>query len=112
MSLNAAFAAYLHAYAAKDLDKVSAMFAENIVLRDWKISVAGKAAAVAETRKNFASAQSIEIDILHTYESAGAIAGELRITVDGSEVLYVVDVVSFNDAGQISSIRAYIGRAD
>lgn len=112
MPLKDVFTAYLKAYAAKDLDAVVAMFAEDILLRDWKISVAGKAAAVAETRKNFASAQSIEIDILSTYETPGAVAGELRITVDHSEVLYVVDVVSFNDAGQISSIRAYIGRAD
>lgn len=36
--------------------------------------------------------------------------GELRITVDNSEVLYVVDVVSYDSEGKIDSIRAYLGR--
>jgi steroid delta-isomerase len=112
MKLKDAFTAYLQAYAAKDLEQVSAMLAEDILLRDWKISVTGKTAAVAETRKNFAAAESIAIEILNTYETPGVIAGELRITVDQHEVLYVVDVVTFNDESKISSIRAYIGRAD
>lgn len=36
--------------------------------------------------------------------------GELRITVDNSEVLCVVDVVSYDSEGKIDSIRAYLGR--
>ena len=103
---------YLDAYASKDLEAVAAMFADDVTLRDWKISVAGKDAAVAETAKNFAAADTIEIDILRTYAADQAIAGELRITVDSDEILYVVDVVSFADDGKIQSIRAYIGRGD
>lgn len=112
MSLRDGFVAYLDAYAEKDLERVSEMFADNIALRDWKISVSGKAAAIAETEKNFKSADSIEIEILHTYESDDAVAGELKITVDKSEVLHVVDVVSYNANGEIESIRAYLGRED
>lgn len=112
MSAKERFAAYLEAYCAKDLRAVSGMFAADITLRDWKISVFGKAAAIAETDKNFRSAGTIEIDILATYESGDALAGELRIVVDKTEVLYVVDVLSFNEHGQISAIRAYLGRAD
>ena len=112
MSARERFSAYLAAYAAKDLAKISDMFAADVMLRDWKISVSGKDAALAETHKNFRSAGSIEIEILATYESGTGIAGELRIVVDKSEVLYVVDVVSFDAQGRISSIRAYRGRAD
>ena len=106
------FADYLAAYSAKDMPTIAQMFAAEVRLRDWKISVAGREAALAETRKNFSAARSIAIDILATYESAGAVAGELRIVVDESEVLNVVDVVSFDAQGQIASIRAYLGRAD
>ena len=106
------FFAYLEAYAEKDLDKVSAMFAEDIALRDWKISVSGKHAAVAETAKNFESADSIDIEILKFYEAENAVVGELKIVVDKSEVLHVVDVVSFSPEGKIQSIRAYLGRED
>lgn len=112
MSLRDSFLAYLEAYSQKDLQLVSAMFADNIALRDWKISVSGKDAAIAETDKNFKSADPVEIEILHTYESKDAVAGELKITVDNSEVLHVVDVVSFNAEGKIKSIRAYLGRED
>lgn len=106
------FVAYLEAYAEKDLNKVSEMFAEDVALRDWKISVSGKQAAVAETSKNFESADSINIEILNIYEAENAVAGELRIVVDESEILHVVDVISFSPEGKIRSIRAYLGRED
>ena len=107
-----AFVDYLAAYAAKDLARVAQMFAADIRLRDWKISVSGKEAAIAETDKNFRSALSIEIEVLSTYEAGDAVAGELRIVVDRSEVLHVVDVLTFDAQGKISAIRAYLGRAD
>ena len=112
MSLQESFVAYLEAYTAKDLQRVSDMLADDVLLRDWKISVAGRVTALAETEKNFQSADSIDIEILRTYEADDAVAGELKITVDGTEVLHVVDVVSFNAAGKIQSIRAYLGRED
>ena len=112
MTTEERFAAYLAAYAAKDLEAIAAMFADDVRLRDWKISVRGKDAALAETQKNFAAAETIAIDILATYVAHGAVAGELRIVVDEREVLYVVDVVSFDAQGRITSIRAYRGRED
>ena len=64
MSLKDRFVAYLEAYADKDLQKVSDMFASDIILRDWKISVSGIASAISETSKNFQSSDTIEIEIL------------------------------------------------
>jgi len=103
---------YLKEYAKKNLQSMDELFAENIVLRDWKIYVAGKEKALAETQKNFESAQSIEIEVLNTYENQETVAAELKITVDSTEILYVVDVITFNQKGQIQSIRAYLGRGD
>jgi len=106
------FLDYLRLYEAKDLARITDMFAENIVLRDWNISVKGKAAALEETAANFANAKSLRIVPLHVYEREGAVAGELHITVDGSVELYVVDVLEFDAEGRIAAIRAYLGRAD
>ncbi|EON91222.1 hypothetical protein MARLIPOL_14405 [Marinobacter lipolyticus SM19] len=106
------FERYLNSYSSKDVDSVSAMFSDDITIRDWKISVKGKVTAISETKKNFSNADTIKIEILNTYESQNTVAGELRITVDGSEVLYVVDVIRFDNQGLISSIKAYIGRPD
>ncbi len=104
--------AYLAAYAARDLAAVAAMFADTITLRDWKIRVVGKAAALAETRKNFESVDSLAIDVLAAYERDGGAAAELRIVVNGKDILHVVDVFDFDADGRIAAIRAYIGRGD
>jgi steroid delta-isomerase len=117
-SLRQRFLDYLDAYAAKDLGRVSGMLADDVALRDWNISVRGKAEAVAQTAANFAGARSIGIEVLGLLEGglevpapAGRVAGELRILVDGMIELRVVDVLDFDAEGRIVAIRAYLGRA-
>ena len=104
--------AYLAAYAARDLSAIEPMFPDAITLRDWKIRVAGKAAALAETRKNFEAALHLQIDVLSACERDGGAAAELKIVVDRRDTLYVVDVFDFDAEGRIAAIRAYIGRGD
>ncbi len=103
---------YLKKYAEKDMEAMESLFADDIVLRDWKIRVEGKKKALDETKKNFNAAKSIEIDVLSTYEDMDTVAAELKITVDANEELHVVDVITFNTQGKITSIRAYLGRGD
>ncbi|MEX0287986.1 MAG: nuclear transport factor 2 family protein [Flavobacteriaceae bacterium] len=103
---------YLDKYAAKDLEGVAAMFAEDIVLRDWKIRVIGKEKVIMETRKNFDAVDTIAIEVLSTHESANTLAAELKITLNHKEELYVVDVITLDPEGKITSIRAYLGRGD
>ena len=103
---------YLERYANKDLEGVAELFADDIILRDWKIRVVGKEKALAETRKNFDAVDSLQISILHTHEDGKTVAAELKIIIDDKEELYVIDVISFNDMNQIESIRAYVGRGD
>jgi len=102
--------AYLQAYASKDLAAVADLFAEDIQLRDWNISVSGKAAALDETRKNFAGADSLAIDILALHGKGPSLAAELKILLNGQLDLRVVDVIDFDAAGRICAIRAYLGR--
>lgn len=40
------------------------------------------------------------------------VSGELKIVVDKSETLFVVDVLKFNENGKIIAIHAYLGRDD
>jgi len=104
--------AYLAAYAARDLAAIAPLFAEAVTLRDWKIRVVGKAAALAETRKNFEAVQHLQIDMLAAHLRDGGAAAELKIVVDRRDTLHVVDVFDFDASGRISAIRAYIGRGD
>lgn len=103
---------YLRKYASKDLGGIAELLADDVVLRDWKIRVVGKEMAIAETRKNFEAQESIVIDVITTYENEQSIAAELKITIDHTEELYVVDVITFNERHQINSIRAYLGRGN
>ena len=98
---------YLRKYAEKDLEGVAALFADDIVLRDWKIRVVGKEKAIEETQKNFEAAQSLSIDVLSTYENERTVAAELRIVVNNMEELHVVDVITFDDKGLITSILPF-----
>lgn len=104
--------AYLAAYAARDLAAIAPLLADDVTLRDWKIRVVGKAAALEETRKNFAAAQQIGIDVLAAYERPGGAAAELKIVVNGRDTLFVVDVFDLDSDGRIAAIRAYLGRGD
>ena len=104
--------AYLAAYAARDLAAIEPLLADGVTLRDWKIRVAGKAEALAETRKNFEAAQQLRIDMLAAYERPGGAVAELKIIVNGRDTLFVVDVFDFDASGRIAAIRAYIGRGD
>lgn len=104
------FKYYLLSYQNKDIESVSKLFSPDIHLRDWKISVHGKDIAVSETQKNFNNASSLDIEILNIMENDNSVSGELKIVVNQTEVLFVVDVVTFNPEGLISSIRAYLGR--
>lgn len=55
------------------------MLADEVHLRDWNISVFGKAEALRETAQNFTKAESIEICVLAVYENEDTVAGEIHI---------------------------------
>ena len=100
---------FLAAYEAKDIATIAAMFHPGIVLRDWNSEISGDAAAVAEFTKNFQQAESLKIVIKRIYLDELSSAAELEIAVNQTELLNVVDVLSFNEAGKILSIVAYRG---
>ena len=105
------FRTYLHHYADKNLEAIIPMLAEDVHLRDWNISIFGKAEAIRETAQNFAEAESIEIRVLAVYENEDTVAGEIHIVVDGNIDLYVVDVVTFNTQDKVTAIRSYKGQS-
>lgn len=55
---------------------------------------------------------SIKIDVLSIYENESTVTAELKIVIDNKEELYVIDVITINLEGKISSIKAFVGRGD
>jgi ketosteroid isomerase-like protein len=99
---------FLELYAAKDINAILDMFSEDIVLRDWNYEVAGKEAAIIEFTKNFDEAETLHISIKNIYLSELSGAAEIEVTVNGL-ILGIVDVITFDEFGQITSVIAYRG---
>jgi hypothetical protein len=98
---------FLSAYERKDIGTISKMFAEDVVLRDWNLQVAGLDEALAEYSKNFRDADSLSITVNQILESESGVAAELEIIVNESKRLSVVDVFTFNKDSKITSVVAY-----
>lgn len=104
----ALFRRFIAAYAAKDLAAVAEIFAPDIHLQDWNLAVQGREAALAETAKNFAGAESLSIEILSLYAEGPTAMGELHIRVNGQD-LFVIDLFTFDGEGRMVRSRAYKG---
>jgi hypothetical protein len=109
LDLVSALLRYLAAYEAKDLGTLEAMLAPEVRLQDWNILVTGKDAVLAETKKNFAGAASLSIKVVQIFSNPPSAAAHLRIAVNETVHLEVVDVVTFNAVGQVIAIRAFKG---
>ena len=100
---------YLRAYERKDLAAIAAMLTDNVLLQDWNISGQGKDFFLEQTRLNFQGPDKINIEVRQLLSSGNTVAAQLKITLDGSLELDVVDVINFSEQGQITQIRAYKG---
>ena len=100
---------YFETFSRKDLDGLGVMFTGDVTLRDWEISATGIDEVLAANKKIFDSVEYIHVLPLHLYQDANTVAAELSIVVSGAVHLSVVDIITFNDAGKIVSIKAYKG---
>ena len=102
---------FLAAYAAKDLGTIAGLLSGDPMLRDWNQEVSGREAFLAVTAHNFATQDTIAIDILRLHATDDSVAAEVLITVDGHIQLNVVDVFDVDGAGQVTAVRSFIGLA-
>ena len=104
-----ALATFLKAYEAKDIGTIASMLAENVRLQDWNLTAQGKDAVLAETRKNFLDAEQLQLEVRQFYEGKSCAAAQLKIVVNRTIELEVVDAIELNADGKVCSIRAYKG---
>lgn len=100
---------YLLAYEAKDLTAIATAIRSDVRLQDWNISGQGEEFFLSETRKNFEAAQDIKIEILSMQESPDTVSAQLQITINGTQLLNVVDVIELDSKNLIRAVRAYKG---
>lgn len=107
---------YFEAFSNKDIQKLSEMFSDDVVLTDWNIHAVGKEQVLEENKKIFDSVETILVYPHMVYYagsnvgSAAAVEIVIEVTPKESsklEELHVVDVITFDNKGLISSVKAY-----
>ena len=99
---------YFSAFERKDLVRLSNIYADNVSLVDWEVSVEGKDKLLEENSKLFKSSGDISIELKKSYQDADTVICELQINLDKPKMLLkVTDIIGVNNSGQIASISAY-----
>ena len=100
---------YVAAFARKDLAALSAMFADDVELRDWSLSARGRAQVLEVNQQIFASCKELRVDLRKLVCEGQTVASELDISIDGAAPVHVVDITEFDASGKIVAIRAFKG---
>ena len=104
---------YFDVWNMHDASRLRQLFADGATLRDWDIQASGADAVVSANHKIFAAFPkiSIEVESIHVSEHTHTAVCEILVHLHNvkAEVLKVVDVITFEPAGRISSVRAYKG---
>jgi ketosteroid isomerase-like protein len=110
--------AYFEAFSNKNLESLSNMYAEDVSLVDWDVTLYGKDDVLRSNKELFDKMSVIEIKSYEPliYASNNALACEIEIKLvdKGGSITFlgVVDVVEFNEEGKILQIRAYLGNEE
>jgi len=111
--MKAALQNYLNAFNANDLDALVGLFADDATVEDPVGSPpnVGKAAVRAfyEGALKNGAKLSLSAPIRGSHSNAAAMAFEAKI---GPLTVRVIDVMTFNEAGKIASMKAFFGPSD
>ena len=100
---------YFEAFSRKDIAAVAGMFEHDVILSDWEISAFGKEDVVRANQRIFDSVDTIHVTPKDIYLDGQVIIADLKILVDSKDELKVVDIIHYNDRGEITRITAYKG---
>ena len=106
-------AKYFKAFSTKDLAALESLYSDNCTLRDWEIFVEGKAGVLEANKSTFESVETISIQPMSYYRDKNTVLCEIEIVInehaDNTVRLLVLDLLEFNNNGNIKSIRAFKG---
>ena len=99
---------YFQTFSNKDINGLSEMFSDDVRLSDWDIMEFGRKNVLIANQKIFDSVETITVKPINFYfDDDNTAAVEILVVVNETEILEVVDVISFNENGLIDSIKAY-----
>jgi len=107
---------YFEVFSNKDIEGLSKLFSDEVILRDWEILANGKQEVLAANKNIFDSVDTIQVTLVHqsistpyTVWADNKVFNEIVIDINGEETLLVVDVIEFDKDGLITKIEAYKG---
>lgn len=98
---------YLKAFSEKDIDNLEAMFSDNMILTDWEGQMIGKENVLAFNRTLFSQLGNIRIDIEKIAMGHDTVIAEIKVILDETVIIPVIDVIDFDQDNKIREIRAY-----
>ena len=115
---------YFQAFADKDIEVLSEMFTDDIILIDWNNTFTGKDQVVNEVKGIFTNFKTISLEVTDIFSSLNIInadrgettvsipkddsfACEIVIVFDDLEPLYIMDLIEFDSEGRIKKLTAY-----
>ena len=98
---------YLKSFAEKDIGSLEVLFGDSMTLADWDGQLVGKENILNFNKKIFASVNNIGVDVVKVAVGQSTVMAELKITLNNTTTLNVVDVIEFDDDNKIQSIKAY-----
>ena len=115
---------YFQAFADKNIEVLTEMFTDDIILIDWNNTFTGKDQVVNEVQGIFANFKTIKLEVTDIFSSLNIInadrgettvsipkddsfACEIVIVFDDLDPLYIMDLIEFDDEGRIKKLTAY-----
>ena len=106
---------YFDAWNAQDITELGNLFSDDVELKDWNIKVSTKETVLQANQNIFDSLHSIEAEVKDIGYNDNKIYAELIIKVVEkyefdmlpAQDIKVLDVLTFNNDGKITSINAY-----
>ena len=115
---------YFQAFADKNIEVLTEMFTDDIILIDWNNTFSGKDQVVNEVQGIFKNFKTIKLEVTDIFSSLDIInadrgettvsipkddsfACEIVIVFDDLEPLYIMDLIEFDEENRIKKLTAY-----
>ena len=102
---------YFDAFESKDLDTISDMLADDVVLKDWNIQKKGKNEVVDAYRMIFDGVEEIKVDVRDTLQNNKVYIVvfflDLKVSKTNTLKLKVCDIITTDLEDKIISVDAY-----
>ena len=100
---------YFKTFSEKNIDGLREMFDDDVTLRDWDIDKKGIENVLKANLNIFQNVKTINAIPQNIISENNFVFAELKIVVNDSDELKVVDLIEFNKKGKIISIKAFKG---